>query len=151
MLFHQSWAPPINRLQKLSAHNLFLNLQWEGLIFILPCCFLMQSCILITSSTGIKPPLSLLILLSLFFRLESSFRSFSRPVLHAAARVVQEMGKSRAAAYFLGYADDESAQQFSYSDHVNSVDSDLNDVSESKGTHLTTCLDILVNSKYISY
>ncbi|KAJ0805325.1 putative SH3 domain-containing protein [Helianthus annuus] len=35
-------------------------------------------------------------------RLESSFRSFSRPVLHAAARVVQEMGKSRAAAFSLG-------------------------------------------------
>ncbi|CAB4286662.1 unnamed protein product, partial [Prunus armeniaca] len=35
-------------------------------------------------------------------RLESSLRSFSRPVLHAAARVVQEMGKSRAAAFSLG-------------------------------------------------
>ncbi|KAI3513565.1 hypothetical protein L1887_20901 [Cichorium endivia] len=38
-------------------------------------------------------------------RLESSFRSFSRPVLHAAARVVQEMGKSRAAAFSLGLHD----------------------------------------------
>nr|KAJ0226210.1 hypothetical protein LSAT_V11C100003760 [Lactuca sativa] len=38
-------------------------------------------------------------------RLESSFRSFSRPVLHAAARVVQEMGKSRAAAFALGLHD----------------------------------------------
>ncbi|XP_074285302.1 uncharacterized protein LOC141610898 [Silene latifolia] len=38
-------------------------------------------------------------------RLESAFRSFSRPVLHAAARVVQEMGKSRAAAFFLGLQD----------------------------------------------
>lgn len=84
---------------------------------------------------------SLLILVSFFFRLESSFRSFSRPVLHAAARVVQEMGKSRAAAYFLGYADDESALQFSYSDNLTSVDSDLSEISESKGT----CLDILVN------
>ncbi|KAH0972402.1 hypothetical protein GBA52_024558, partial [Prunus armeniaca] len=36
------------------------------------------------------------------FKLESSLRSFSRPVLHAAARVVQEMGKSRAAAFSLG-------------------------------------------------
>ncbi|KAG6386921.1 hypothetical protein SASPL_152101 [Salvia splendens] len=34
-------------------------------------------------------------------RLESSFRSFSRPVLHAVSRVVQEMGKSRAAAFAL--------------------------------------------------
>lgn len=43
-------------------------------------------------------------------RLESAFRSPSRPVLHAAARVVQEMGKSRAAAYTLrGYAVDEDS------------------------------------------
>ncbi|XP_059072637.1 uncharacterized protein LOC131065259 [Cryptomeria japonica] len=43
-------------------------------------------------------------------RLESAFRSFSRPVLHAAARVVQEMGKSRAAAFSLGvYAIDEDS------------------------------------------
>ncbi|KVH98642.1 Armadillo-type fold [Cynara cardunculus var. scolymus] len=39
------------------------------------------------------------------YRLESSFRSFSRPVLHAAARIVQEMGKSRAAAFALGLHD----------------------------------------------
>ncbi|CAL4913702.1 unnamed protein product [Urochloa decumbens] len=52
-------------------------------------------------------------------RLESSFRSFSRPVLHAAARVVQEMGKSRAAAYALG-AYDEGAPL-----DVESLDSDL--------------------------
>ncbi|KAI5065823.1 hypothetical protein GOP47_0018447 [Adiantum capillus-veneris] len=43
-------------------------------------------------------------------RLESAFRSPIRPVLHAAARVVQEMGKSRAAAYSLrGYAVDEDS------------------------------------------
>ncbi|KAG2541895.1 uncharacterized protein LOC120692263 [Panicum virgatum] len=52
-------------------------------------------------------------------RLESSFRSFSRPVLHAAARVVQEMGKSRAAAFALG-AYDEGAPL-----DVESLDSDL--------------------------
>ncbi|XP_066382616.1 uncharacterized protein [Miscanthus floridulus] len=52
-------------------------------------------------------------------RLESSFRSFSRPVLHAAARVVQEMGKSRAAAFALG-AYDEGASL-----NVESLDSDL--------------------------
>ncbi|KAF3437259.1 hypothetical protein FNV43_RR20012 [Rhamnella rubrinervis] len=46
-------------------------------------------------------------------RLESSFRSFSRPVLHAAARVVQEMGKSRAAAFALGILDIEEGE------HVN--------------------------------
>jgi len=55
----------------------------------------------------------------LTLRLESSFRSFSRPVLHAAARVVQEMGKSRAAAFALG-AYDEGAPL-----DVESLDSDL--------------------------
>lgn len=60
-------------------------------------------------------------------RLESSFRSFSRPVLHAAARVVQEMGKSRAAAFAVGIQDvDEGA-------HVNTFAeaADLNDSDES--------------------
>ena len=45
-----------------------------------------------------------------FDRLESAFRSPIRPVLHSAARVVQEMGKSRAAAYSLrGYVVDEDS------------------------------------------
>ncbi|KAJ7969456.1 SH3 domain-containing protein [Quillaja saponaria] len=59
-------------------------------------------------------------------RLESCFRSFSRPVLHAAARVVQEMGKSRAAAFSLGLQDiDEGA-------HVNTLAEagDLHDSDE---------------------
>lgn len=67
-----------------------------------------------------------------FIRLESSFRSFSRPVLHAAARVVQEMGKSRAAAYAVGFYD-EGTQLQAYSENVESVDSDLNDSSQSEG------------------
>ncbi|KAL2342636.1 hypothetical protein Fmac_003921 [Flemingia macrophylla] len=60
-------------------------------------------------------------------RLESSFRSFSRPVLHAAARVVQEMGKSRAAAFALGIQDVEEGA------HVNTFAdaSDYNDSDES--------------------
>uniref|UniRef100_A0A0D9VSA1 SH3 domain-containing protein n=1 Tax=Leersia perrieri TaxID=77586 RepID=A0A0D9VSA1_9ORYZ len=66
-------------------------------------------------------------------RLESSFRSFSRPVLHAAARVVQEMGKSRAAAYSLGVYD-EAANLQSYSDNVDSLDSDLNENSQPEAT-----------------
>lgn len=58
-------------------------------------------------------------------RLESSFRSFSRPVLHAAARVVQEMGKSRAAAFALGLQDiDESVQVNTFAESVESVDPD---------------------------
>ncbi|XP_059636713.1 uncharacterized protein LOC132278832 [Cornus florida] len=59
-------------------------------------------------------------------RLESSFRSFSRPVLHAAARVVQEMGKSRAAAFSLGLQDiDEGAHVNTYSENNDSVDADF--------------------------
>lgn len=58
-------------------------------------------------------------------RLESSFRSFSRPVLHAAARVVQELGKSRAAAFALGLQDiDESVQVNTFAESVDSVDPD---------------------------
>uniref|UniRef100_A0A5B6YHF8 SH3 domain-containing protein n=1 Tax=Davidia involucrata TaxID=16924 RepID=A0A5B6YHF8_DAVIN len=58
-------------------------------------------------------------------RLESSFRSFSRPVLHAASRVVQEMGKSRAAAFALGLQDiDEGAHVNSFSENSDSVDPD---------------------------
>ncbi|XXG66397.1 hypothetical protein AAC387_Pa05g3885 [Persea americana] len=67
-------------------------------------------------------------------RLESSFRSFSRPVLHAAARVVQEMGKSRAAAFSLGYDIDEGAHLQAYSENVESTDPDLDESSQSEGT-----------------
>ncbi|KAK1298878.1 hypothetical protein QJS10_CPB14g00813 [Acorus calamus] len=72
-------------------------------------------------------------------RLESSFRSFSRPVLHAAARVVQEMGKSRAAAYALGVYDiDEGAQIYGQSENVESNDLDQNDNVQSEGTRTKT-------------
>lgn len=58
-------------------------------------------------------------------RLESSFRSFSRPVLHAAARVVQEMGKSRAAAFALGLQDvEEGAHVNTFADSTDYNDSD---------------------------
>ncbi|MQL81584.1 hypothetical protein Taro_014042 [Colocasia esculenta] len=68
-------------------------------------------------------------------RLESSFRSFSRPVLHAAARVVMEMGKSRAAAYALGVHDiDEGTHLRSYSDSIDATDGDLNESSQSEGS-----------------
>ncbi|OVA12087.1 Src homology-3 domain [Macleaya cordata] len=64
-------------------------------------------------------------------RLESSFRSFSRPVLHAAARVVQEMGKSRAAAFALGIQDiDEGAHLNAYSETNESIDQDVNEFAE---------------------
>ncbi|KAE9614044.1 putative SH3 domain-containing protein [Lupinus albus] len=58
-------------------------------------------------------------------RLESSFRSFSRPVLHAAARVVQEMGKSRAAAFSVGLQDvDEGAHVNTFAEAADFNDSD---------------------------
>ncbi|KAI3447278.1 hypothetical protein Pfo_003943 [Paulownia fortunei] len=67
-------------------------------------------------------------------RLESSFRSFSRPVLHAAARVVQEMGKSRAAAFALGLQDiDEGAEVNTFSENNDSYDPDINPTAPSEG------------------
>ncbi|KAL3622785.1 hypothetical protein CASFOL_033393 [Castilleja foliolosa] len=65
-------------------------------------------------------------------RLESSFRSFSRPVLHAAARVVQEMGKSRAASFALGQYIDEGAVN-TYSESNDSYDADVNPTAPSEG------------------
>ncbi|XAR50699.1 hypothetical protein NMG60_11005097 [Bertholletia excelsa] len=59
-------------------------------------------------------------------RLEASFRSFSRPVLHAAARVVQEMGKSRAAAFAVGLVDiDEGANVSEYNDSLDDYENPL--------------------------
>lgn len=64
-------------------------------------------------------------------RLESSFRSFSRPTLHAAARVVQEMGRSRAAALALGLNDiDEGAYINTFADSNDSYDPDLNETAD---------------------
>lgn len=70
-------------------------------------------------------------------RLESAFRSFSRPVLHAAARVVQEMGKSRAAAISVGLQDiDEGDYVNTFSDTMD--DPDVNDSSHPEGIRRTT-------------
>lgn len=45
-------------------------------------------------------------------RLESALRSSSRPVLHGAVRIVQELGKSRASAVAIrGYTVDDMVQQ----------------------------------------
>eukprot|EP00252_Welwitschia_mirabilis_P024672 TRINITY_DN7388_c0_g1_i1.p1 TRINITY_DN7388_c0_g1~~TRINITY_DN7388_c0_g1_i1.p1 ORF type:complete len:782 (+),score=190.52 TRINITY_DN7388_c0_g1_i1:145-2490(+) len=65
-------------------------------------------------------------------RLESAFRSFSRPVLHQASRVVQEMGKSRAAAFALGaYAVDEDSNPEAYLENptvgLSEIDGDSKD------------------------
>jgi hypothetical protein len=49
-------------------------------------------------------------------------------VLHAAARVVQEMGKSRAAAFALGLQDiDEGVHVNTFAETVDSHDSDTNE------------------------
>ncbi|KAL7191013.1 hypothetical protein ACSBR2_023147 [Camellia fascicularis] len=59
-------------------------------------------------------------------RLEGSFRNYSRPVLHAAARVVQEMGKSRAAAFAVGLQDiDEGAHVNEYNDSLDEYENPL--------------------------
>lgn len=59
-------------------------------------------------------------------RLEGSFRSFSRPILHAAARVVQEMGKSRAAAFAVGLQDiDEGANVSEYNESFDEFENPL--------------------------
>ncbi|KAL5540138.1 hypothetical protein UlMin_042362 [Ulmus minor] len=74
-------------------------------------------------------------------RLESSFRSFSRPALHAAARVVQEMGKSRAAAFALGIPDiDEGVHINSFSETVDSHDSDSTESSHPESIRRTSSL-----------
>ncbi|PON88480.1 ATPase, V1 complex, subunit H [Trema orientale] len=74
-------------------------------------------------------------------RLESSFRSFSRPVLHAAARVVQEMGRSRAAAFALGIQDiDEGAHINTFSETVDSHDSDSTETSHSESARRTSSI-----------
>ncbi|KAF6137352.1 hypothetical protein GIB67_036389 [Kingdonia uniflora] len=78
-------------------------------------------------------------------RLESSFRSFSRPVLHAAARVVQEMGKSRAAAFMLGVDIDEGAPLNAHSQTIDSIDSDLNESSE--GTRKGSSFSNVISNK----
>lgn len=71
-------------------------------------------------------------------RLESSFRSFSRPVLHAAARVVQEMGKSRAAAFAVGLQDiDEGAHVNTFAETLDSQDSDTNENIHPEGIRRT--------------
>ncbi|EOA12314.1 hypothetical protein CARUB_v10007939mg [Capsella rubella] len=72
-------------------------------------------------------------------RLESSFRSFSRPVLHAAARVVQEMGKSRAAAFAMGLQDiDESVHVNAFSDALD--DAETNENSHPEGIRRTSSI-----------
>jgi hypothetical protein len=53
-------------------------------------------------------------------------------VLHAAARVVQEMGKSRAAAHALGVYD-EGARLHSYSESIDSIDTSDLESSQSEG------------------
>ncbi|KAL9259304.1 TSET complex member tstB-like protein [Drosera capensis] len=72
-------------------------------------------------------------------RLEGSFRSFSRPVLHAAARVVLEMGKSRAAAFAVGLQDiDEGELVNSFAEATDSLDPEPSENSHSEGIRTTS-------------
>jgi len=87
----------------------------------------------------------------MLFRLESSFRSFSRPVLHAAARVVQEMGKSRAAAFAMGIQDiEEGANVNTFADSTDYNDSDESTHPESNFYCVFSgaCLHIIVNKPF---
>ncbi|KAH0972250.1 hypothetical protein GBA52_024406 [Prunus armeniaca] len=80
--------------------------------------------------------------------LESSFRSFSRPVLHAAARVVQEMGKSRAAAFSLGIQDiDETVHVNTFSETLDSQDLDSTETSHPESIRRTSSLSTGVGGK----
>ncbi|KAJ6296472.1 hypothetical protein OIU78_024347, partial [Salix suchowensis] len=81
-------------------------------------------------------------------RLESSFRSFSRPVLHAAARVVQEMGRSRAAAYAVGLQDiDEGVNVNAFSESADPVDSDFNENPYADGARKVSAVSSATGSK----
>ncbi|KAL3363720.1 hypothetical protein AABB24_012780 [Solanum stoloniferum] len=74
-------------------------------------------------------------------RLESSFRSFSRPVLHSAARVVQEIGKSLAASFALGLQDiDEGAYVKTVRENNDSCDLDHNETSHPEGIRRVSSL-----------
>ncbi|XP_050374207.1 uncharacterized protein LOC126791775 isoform X2 [Argentina anserina] len=81
-------------------------------------------------------------------RLESSFRSFSRPVLHAASRVVQEMGRSRAAAFALGIQDiDESVHVNTFSETLDSREIDSSEASHPESIRRTSSLPTGVGGK----
>ncbi|KAM2028629.1 hypothetical protein ACFX16_040232 [Malus domestica] len=81
-------------------------------------------------------------------RLESSFRSFSRPVLHAAARVVQEMGKSRAAAFAIGIQDiDEAVHVNTFSESLDSQDYNINETAHPESIRRTSSVSAGVGGK----
>ncbi|CAA0842172.1 SH3 domain-containing protein [Striga hermonthica] len=63
-------------------------------------------------------------------------RSFSRPILHAAARVVQEMGKTRAASFALGQYIDEGTEVNTFSESIDSYDADINPTAPSEGIRI---------------
>ncbi|XP_020538742.1 uncharacterized protein LOC105643703 isoform X2 [Jatropha curcas] len=79
-------------------------------------------------------------------RLESAFRSFSRPVLHAAARVVQEMGKSRAAAFAVGLQDiDEGVNVTAYTEAVD--DAEFNENPYASGVRRVSSISSATSGK----
>ncbi|KAB2620433.1 hypothetical protein D8674_039376 [Pyrus ussuriensis x Pyrus communis] len=83
-----------------------------------------------------------------FHMLESSFRSFSRPVLHAAARVVQEMGKSRAAAFAIGIQDiDEAVHVNTFSEYLDSQDYNINETAHPESIRRTSSVSAGVGGK----
>jgi len=67
-------------------------------------------------------------------------------MLHAAARVVQEMGKSRAAAFAVGLQDIDEGDYVNTFSEVDSADPDANDTSHSEGELCCTILTFLSSS-----
>ncbi|KAI3772171.1 hypothetical protein L6452_03352 [Arctium lappa] len=78
-------------------------------------------------------------------RLKTCFRSSSRPLLHAAARVVQEMGKTRAAAFALGLLNIEGdvVNTFSESNDWDHGTSESEDGEDTIGSLLASLMEVV--------
>ncbi|KAL7590700.1 hypothetical protein Lser_V15G38237 [Lactuca serriola] len=78
-------------------------------------------------------------------RLKTSFGSSCRPVLHAAARIVQEMGKSRAAAFALGLLniEEDLVNTFAKSNDWDHVSSESEDDDDTIGSLLASLMEVV--------
>ncbi|KAL4571181.1 hypothetical protein LXL04_017933 [Taraxacum kok-saghyz] len=78
-------------------------------------------------------------------RLKTAFRSSCRPVLHAAARIVQEVGKSRAAAFALGLMNTEGdlVNTFAKSNDWDQGTSESEDNDDTIGSVLASLMEVV--------
>ncbi|KAI3782318.1 hypothetical protein L2E82_12360 [Cichorium intybus] len=78
-------------------------------------------------------------------RLKASFCSSYRPILHAAARIVQEMGKSRAAAFALGLLniEEDLVNSFAQSNDWDHVTSESEDNNDTIGSLLASLMEVV--------